>query len=295
MPAAAEPDPALVARLRAAGCVFGEREARLLVAEAAGDQGRLEAMARRREDGEPLEVVVGWAELAGARVALEPGVFVPRERSELLVAEAIAALDRIGDGASDDAPGRLGEAAADDARQRPGAAASRATVLDLCCGSGAVGAAIATARPGIELHAADLDRVATALAARNLARFDARIYRGDLFEALPDALRGGLDLIVANTPYVPSGELELMPREARLYEPAWALDGGADGLDPLRRIAAGAPDWLRPGGAVLVEAAIDTAEDAAAIVTAAGLTARIARSRPLEVAVVIGVIAERPL
>ena len=277
---AAEPDPALVARLRAAGSVFAEREAKLLIAEAAGDRGRLEALVRRREDGEPLEVVVGWAELAGARVALEPGVFVPRERSELLVAEAVVELDRIeGGGTGSAMSGRTGGA----------------TVLDLCCGSGAVAAAIATARPGIELHAADLDRAAVDLATRNLARFGARVHRGDLFDAPPAGLRGGFDLIVANSPYVPSGELELMPREARLYEPPWALDGGADGLDPLRRITAAAPDWLRPGGAVLVEAAAEAATAGAAIVTSAGLAARIARSQPLEVAVVIGVIAGRPL
>lgn len=250
-------------RLRDAGCVFADEEADLLISEAEGDGRRLEAMVQRRESGEPLEYVVGWAELAGVRVAVETGVFVPRNRSELLVAEAIAALDS--------AP--LGK---------------RGVVVDLCCGAGAVGAAVAAARRGIDLHASDIDEEAVNLANRNLVGFGAEVHRGDLFEALPESLRGRVDVIAANSPYVPSRELGLMPREARLYEPPWALDGGPDGMDPLRRIAAGAAAWLAPGGTVLIEAASNTAGTAKAIVAEAGLSARVARDEELDVAVVAG-------
>ena len=242
--------------------MFAEEEAELLLDEARGDPRALAAMVRRRESGEPLEYVVGWAELAGVRVAVEPGVFVPRSRSELLVEEAVSALHARG--------------------------SNRSLVLDLCCGAGAVGAAIATAVPGIELHASDIDESAVELSARNLTRFGAVVHQGDLYEALPGELRGRIDLIAANSPYVPSRELGLMPREARLFEPPWALDGGSDGMDPLRRIVAGAPDWLAPGGAVLVEAASPTANTAAAIAADAGLDVRVARSDALEVAVVVG-------
>jgi len=242
--------------------VFAEEEAELLLAEARGEQRSLESMVSRRESGEPLEYVIGWAELAGVRVAVVPGVFVPRERSAPLVAEAIVELRRR----------RL----------------KRPIVVDLCCGTGAIGAAIATAVPEVELHAADLDGDAVSLARRNLAPFAAAVHRGDLLDALPADLRGRIDLIAANSPYVPSAELGLMPREARLYEPPWALDGGADGLDPLRRIAIDAPDWLAAGGSVLVEAATDGAEEGAEAFAAAGLRARVVRSEELEVAVVVG-------
>jgi release factor glutamine methyltransferase len=255
--------------LRAAGCVFAAEEAELLTTEAAGDGRRLEAMLRRRESGEPLEYVLGWAELAGVRVRVEPGVFVPRDRSTPLVEEALALLRR--------------------------SEAERPLVVDLCCGSGAIGAAIASAAGAIELHACDCDATAVALATRNLERFEARVHRGDLLDALPAELRGRVDLIAANAPYVPSGEIGLMPRDARLYEPPWALDGGADGLDPLRRIAASAPGWLAPGGSVIVEAASDGSEAAAATLGAAGLQAHATRSEEHEVAVLVGVATERPL
>src|SRR3712207_5303653 len=95
-----------------------------------------------------------------------------------------------------------------------------AVVVDLCCGSGAVAAALLAAEPSIELHAADLDPVAVRCARGNVER----VHQGDLFEALPDALRGQVDLVTFNAPYVPTPELDLLPREARLYEPRSALD-----------------------------------------------------------------------
>jgi len=227
----------IISTLRAAGCVFAEDEARLLT-EAAATESELAVLVRRRAAGEPLEHVLGWAEFCGLRVALDPGVFVPRRRTEFLVARAVALV------------------------------APTAVVLDLCCGSGAVGAALAAAVPGVELYAADIDPVAVRCARRNVAR----VYEGDLFDPLPGSLRGRVEVVVANTPYVPTTEIRLLPPEARLHEPRVALDGGADGLDTYRRVAAAAPDWLAPGGHLLVETSEKQAAAAAAIATAAGLT-----------------------
>ena len=208
-----------VETLRAAGCVFAEDEARLLAAAASGP-AQLEEMVGRRAGGLPIEQVVGWAEFCGLRIAVEPGVFVPRRRTEALVHEAAALLSPCD------------------------------VVVDLCCGSGAIGAALVASVPSIALYAADLDPAAVHCARRNVER----VYEGDLFDALPRVLRGSVDLVAVNTPYVPSDEVGLLPREARLHEPSLALDGGADGLEILRRVIAAAPDWLAPGGRLVTEA-----------------------------------------
>lgn len=225
----------LVARLRAAGCVFAEDEAAVLV-EAATSPAELAQMLQRRVAGHPLEHVVGWVEFAGRRVVVDEGVFVPRRRSELLVREAVAHLARAARPARTVPP----------TRRAP-------VVVDLCCGCGAIGMAIATAVPGIDLLAADLDPVAVRCAARNVAAVGGTAVQGDLFEALPVRLRGRVDVLVANAPYVPTGAIALMPPEARDHEPVAALDGGPDGTDILCRVIAGASPWLAPGGLVLVE------------------------------------------
>ena len=258
-PARGAEDP-LVARLRAAGCVFAEEEARLL-REAAHDGAELEALAARRSGGEPLETVVGWAEFCGLRIVVEPGVFVPRRRSELVAREAAA---------------------------QAAAAAPGAVVVDLCCGSGAIGAAVASAVPGIELHATDIDPASVAVARRNIARFGGHAHAGDLFSALPAGLRGRVAVIAANAPYVPSGEIAFMPPEARDYEPLAALDGGADGTDLQRRVAAGAGEWLAPGGTLLIETSRRQSRTTSALLAAAGFDARIVRDAEIDGTVAIG-------
>jgi len=237
-------EESVVRRLRAAGCVFAEDEARLLLAEA-GTAAGLGALVARRVAGEPLEHVLGWAEFYGLRIAVTAGIFVPRRRTETLVDEAVA-------------------------RARPGA-----VVLDLCCGSGALGVAVATVVPGVDLHAADVDPAAVVCARGNVARVGGQVYEGDLFEALPGTLRGRVDVLLANVPYVPSEAIALMPPEARLHEARVALDGGADGLDVARRVVAAAPGWLAAGGSVLFEVSEDQAQAAVATVAAAGLRARL--------------------
>ncbi|SEG70020.1 release factor glutamine methyltransferase [Actinacidiphila yanglinensis] len=246
----------VVTALRTAGCVFAEDEARLLFS-AAGTPDELAAMVERRAGGLPLEHVVGWAEFAGLRIAVDPGVFVPRRRTEFLVARAAALL-------------------------RPGA-----VVLDLCCGSGAVGAALAAAVPGIELHAADLDPAAVRCARRNLAPAGGQVHHGDLFAPLPAGLRGRVDLLAANVPYVPTGDLPFLPSEARDHEAPLALDGGADGLDLLRRVARSAGSWLAAGGALVSETSRAQAAAARAVVRAEGLTARTAHDPDLGATVLL--------
>ena len=247
----------IVTRLRDAGCVFAEDETRLLIS-AAATQGDLAAMVERRAGGAPLEYVIGWAEFCGLRIAVDPGVFVPRHRTEFLVTQAVAVA-------------------------RPGA-----VVVDLCCGSGAVGMALAAAVPGIELYAADIDPAAVRCARRNVGAVNGRVDEGDLDAALPTTLRGRVDLLVANVPYVPTADIELLPREARLYEARVALDGGADGLDVLRRVAAAAPSWLAPGGHLLVETSDRQAPQAMEIFARNGLTPRLAHSDDLDATVIAG-------
>ncbi|GAA2474257.1 putative protein N(5)-glutamine methyltransferase [Streptomyces longisporus] len=248
----------VVAALRSAGCVFAEDEAELILA-AARTPEELAALVDRRACGLPLELVVGWAEFRGLRIAVEPGVFVPRRRTEFLVEQALS--------------------------QAPGAS----VVVDLCCGSGAVGAALATALGRVELHAADIDPAAVRCARRNVGAVGGRVHEGDLFAALPDELRGRIDILAANVPYVPTGEVGLLPAEARDHEPLVALDGGADGLDVLRRVAAEASGWLAPGGCLLVETSERQAAGAVDAFTTGGLRVRLAASEELYAHVVIGV------
>jgi len=241
------PEPVVVARLRAAGCVFAEDEARLLLSEAKTGAD-LESMLDRRVSGLPLEHVLGWAEFCGLRIAVDPGVFVPRRRTEFLVEQAVEL------------------------------APVRACVVDVCCGSGALGVALLAGLSGAELHAADIDPVACRCARRNVGPVGGHVYEGDLFDPLPDSLRGRVDIVVANVPYVPSDAISRMPPEARLHEPRAALDGGPDGLTVLRRVSAEAARWLAPGGHLLVETSERQVPLALEILSAGGLVPRIARS-----------------
>ena len=246
---------ALVRRLRAAGCVFAEEEARLLLDEAVTPRA-LEGLVRRRVAGEPLEVVVGWAEFCGLRMSLDPGVFVPRQRTRLLVEQAASLIG----------PGAL--------------------VVDLCCGSAAIAAVLAERMAGLELYAADIDPAAVACARRNLVD-RGEVLSGDLYAALPVHLRGRVDVLVCNAPYVPTTAIALMPPEARLHEPSVALDGGSDGLAVLRRVAAEAAVWLAPGGHVLVEIGEQQAGQALRFFGRHGLSARVVQSEELAAHAVI--------
>ncbi|MET3719583.1 MULTISPECIES: putative protein N(5)-glutamine methyltransferase [unclassified Arthrobacter] len=258
----------IAARLRSAGCVFAEEEARLLAANGCSP-AEVAATVERRIAGYPLEHILGWAGFGGLRIELDAGVFVPRRRTELLVNEAVSLLST-----------PLPRARRDGARP--------AVVVDLCCGSGAAGAVIASRIPGLELYAADIDPAAVACARRNVAKVGGEVYLGDLYDALPPVLRGKISILTANAPYVPTPEIATMPREARDYEPMLSLDGGADGLELHRRIAAGAGAWLQAGGHLIIETSERQAGRTASLMASAGLVVRTVRSDYLDGTVVVG-------
>jgi release factor glutamine methyltransferase len=246
----------LVDRLRSAGCVFAEDEAALLIEQAADTAG-LDSMVDRRVAGEPLERILGWAGFCGLRLAVAPGVFVPRTRTGLLVAEAVRRC----------APGDV--------------------LVDLCTGVGAVAAAVTAQVTGLEAYATEIDPVAVDCARRNLGD-RARVLPGDLFAPLPDDLRGRVQMITANAPYVPTTEIAFMPSEARDHENLITLDGGSDGLDVHRRIVAEAPAWLRPGGVLLIETGRDQVATDLGLLAAAGLTASVITDEEIGGTVVVG-------
>lgn len=217
-------------------------------------------MVARRVAGQPLETVLGWAEFRGLRIHVSAGVFVPRRRTSLLVSEALKV------------------------------ASSDAVIVDVCCGSGAVGAALLDALPAAAVYATDIDPVAVRCARRNVPV----VLEGDLYSPLPASLRGDVSVIVANAPYVPTSAISLMPPEARDHEPRVALDGGADGLDVQRRVIREATSWLRPGGYLFVETSVAQAAGTLASFRAAGFSASVVRSVALEATVVSGRSAAGP-
>lgn len=253
-------DPQVVARLRAAGCVWAEDEAALLV-EAASSVDHLERMLARRVAGEPLETVLGWVGFLGRRLVVAPGVFVPRRRTELLA--------------------RLAAARTASAR----AADGTPVVVEMCCGVAPVAACLDASRA--EVHACDLDETALACAASNAPH--AALHLGDLYDALPAGLAGRVLVLAANAPYVPTGRLAAMPAEARDHEPRTALDGGPDGVDLHRRLARDAPHWLAPGGVLLVETSPAQSGLTTGAMAAAGLTTYIETDAEVGGCVAVGV------
>jgi release factor glutamine methyltransferase len=210
---------ALAETLARAGCVAAIDEADELLACAAVSGADLDSLVGRRLQGEPLAWITGEARFGGVTVAVDPGVYVPRWQSVELARRATARLD------------------------------ARGTAVDLCTGSGAVAAALGAARPGARIVATDSDARAVACARAN--GVDARL--GDLFAPLPRSLHRSVDVVVAVVPYVPSADLGLLPRDTLRHEDTAHYDGGSDGTDVLRRVVAESPDFLRPGGALVVE------------------------------------------
>ena len=216
---AAEPvaTATIVDRLVAAGCVAAEEEAAELLA-AARDGATLEAWLRRREQGEPLAWVTGTLRFCGLTIRVDPGVYVPRIQSEELARRAAALL------------------AADGGR-----------AVDLCTGAGAVAATLAARVPTAVVVGVDIDPRSTTCARRN----GVRVVRADVDHP---PLRGdAFDLVTAVAPYVPTGQLRLLPADVQRHEPRFALDGGDDGLHVVRRVVTAARRLLRPGGWLVVE------------------------------------------
>jgi release factor glutamine methyltransferase len=210
---------ALTERLADAGFVAAEEEADELLVAAAGDRARLDAMIARRLTGEPLAWITGSTTFCGLEIRVDPGVYVPRWQSELIAARAVHRLPAHG------------------------------VAVDVCTGAGAIARTLMAHRPGARVIATDLDERAVACARAN--GVDARC--GDLLAPLPGELRGRVDVVVGSVPYVPTAELGLLQRDTLAFESPLSYDGGGDGTDLLRRVVAGAPDYLVVGGALLLE------------------------------------------
>jgi release factor glutamine methyltransferase len=231
--------------------VYAEEEAALLL-QSGLRAAALETLIRRRIMGEPLETVLGWVGFAGRRLLVRPGVFVPRRRTELLA--------RI---------------AAQHARRD-------SVLLELCCGVGPVAATVTVA----EVHLADLDRAALDCARINVPH--GHVHVSDLYADLPVDLRGRVDVLAANAPYVPRDQLALMPPEAREHEPFVALHGGTDGVDLHRRIAAGATEWLTAGGVLLIETSMSQEHLTIEAMVLAGLSTEVVTDPEIGGCVVVG-------
>jgi release factor glutamine methyltransferase len=247
----------IVSKLRNAGCVFAEDEALLLVLSAQTPH-ELTILVDRRAAGVPLEHLIGWVEFCGLRIRVDPRVFVPRKRTEFLARQAIALAQ----------PGYV--------------------VVDMCCGTGALGATVIAELERIELHAVDIDPTAVQCALGNIRPGDGFVYEGDLFEPLPVLLRSRINILIANAPYVPTEAIQFLPQEARIHESLVALDGGADGLEVLRRIAAAAPSWLAKDGHLLVETSARQAPLTADLFAQYGLLPKTIRSEEWDATVIIG-------
>ena len=190
----------------------------------------LNAMVRRRAAGEPVQYILQSADFMGLRFYVDNRALIPRQDTETLAEAALVDVQR---------------------REKP-------AVLDLCAGSGCIGLSVKTLAPDARLTLADVSRDALEVARRNAHQLgvDAELRHGDLFEAVG---RAKFDVIVSNPPYIPHAELAGLQREVQ-REPMLALDGGADGLDLYRRIAAGIGAHLNPGGSLYLEVGIGEAE-----------------------------------
>ena len=227
------PDPAIDARWMAEDALGMTRQELTFESDRSippDALARLDAMLERRVDGEPVQYILGSADFMGLRFYVAPGVLIPRQDTETLAEAALVAL-----------------------RAMPGSPA----VLDLCAGSGCIGLSLASLAPDARVTLADISREALEIARRNEKALGVRaeLRHGDLYDAVGQAR---FDLIVSNPPYIPSGELATLQREVR-FEPKLALDGGSDGLDFYRSIAAGASKHLNPDGAIYLEVGIGDA------------------------------------
>ena len=188
------------------------------------------AWARRRAKGEPMQYILGCTDFMGLEIRVEPGVLIPRPETEGLC-----------------------ELLMEDGR-RPSA------ILDLCTGSGCIAAWAAKTFPDAKITATDLSKDALSVAEENFCRHESfpgqvTLLQGDLFEAL-DAVAGDcprFDVILSNPPYIPSSTVDELESEVKDYEPRLALDGGPAGMDLVSRIIEDAPDYLPPGGLLLME------------------------------------------
>lgn len=211
---------------------------------------RFDAMVQRRADGEPLQYVLGRWGFRHLDLMVDRRVLIPRPETEVVAGFAI-----------------------DEIRTRTGRGQVEVVVADLGTGSGAIALSIASECPQAQVLATDASADAIAVATANLAGLgrDATrvsLHHGDWFAALPEAVEGALDIIIANPPYVTEGEA--LPAAVDDWEPRSALRSGPEGLDDLRTIVDGAPRWLAPDGVLVLEMAPHQTERVAAWCRAGG-------------------------
>lgn len=197
--------------------MYAEQEA-AEIRRVLGGSGHVDAVVSARGRGIPLEQALGRAQYLGVEVAVTEDVFVPRRRTERLVQAACAQ------------------------------SVHAQVAVDLGCGSGAIAAALSRLLPEAEVHACDIDSVAVGCARDNGATYGFAVHQGEWWEALPERLRGRVDLAIGYLPHVPTSQMHLVPRDFRDHEPRAALDGGPDGLQPFHQVAVGAGQWLSPNG-----------------------------------------------
>jgi len=298
---------ALRERLTRAGIASPEAEAEWLLLHALGigraaywsepraplrgeEEAALEAFAVRRESHEPLQLILGEVPFHDAILTVEPGVFLPRPETEVLMEAVLVAL---GAGAS--------------SRPRPAQDArppERGSVLDWGTGTGAIAIALLQALPGWTAVAADRAGPALHLALRNAARNGvADRFRARMADFAKPAVPGSetfipgapFDLVVSNPPYVRHGDLPGLMPEVRDHEPREALDGGEDGLDALRHLARGLGSWLAPGGLLALEIGAAQADDVLGLYGALIQDARVLPDRAGLPRIVIGTMrGQRP-
>jgi release factor glutamine methyltransferase len=188
--------------------------------------------AQRRADGEPLQYVTGVAGFRRLTLAVGPGVFVPRPETELVAEKA---MDRLPDGG---------------------------TIVDVGTGSGAIALSVADERPDARVVATEISPAALEWVHKNRAALDSnvQIIEADLIDGLPEELKGRVDVIVSNPPYVADKQLNVLPADIVDHEPHVALFGGHEGMDATERLVADAKDWLRPGGWLVLEMGVAQAE-----------------------------------
>lgn len=242
---------------------------------------KLDELVARRVAGEPLEQVVGWVDVAGLRLSVRPGVFVPRQRTALLAAHAVAVTRQMlgaqGNGART-------TACSDSVAVRP-------VVLEAFSGVGPVASVVASSVPGVEIHVGDAQAEAVRCAVENVEHSIQTIQAGDsaqvgesgllltgnvldCLHGLPDSLHQSISVIAAVPPYVPETAADFLPHEALDFEPSSALFGGSDGLDLVRRLITESLDWLAPDGVLLIELGRGQVATAAEFATERGLEAR---------------------
>ena len=248
----------MAAELRDAGVPDAEVDAALLLSHITGqnpmnlrldswsqvslaDEEKLRALCEKRKTRTPLQYLTGVQSFLGRDFYVDERVLIPRPETELLAERAIASL-----------------------RMRPSPAA-----LDMCCGSGCLAVSMALGAPTADVHAADLSEGALAVTKLNAERLHAKVtlHQGDLFGSIPEGMR--FDVIVSNPPYIPAADCLELQEEVR-REPLMALDGGADGYDFYRRIAAEAPRFRKDGGVLLLEVGFDQAQGVMALCREAG-------------------------